>query len=551
MTHAISNLRITPLGRELERCTLAYDRMEMPDYAPAEVIKGEDYPWPGDMEGRWLLSVVSLARATGRDPKNLASFVKGLRGALAKRGYLGPEARIDSIDEQQLAGHSWLLRGLCEWYAWSGDPEARSMALGITERLVLPLRGHFARYESLDWTAKPDANAVGQIHQSQVNEWKVSTDVGCAFILLDGLSHVHSLFPSEASGDLLDEMIHAYGGMDFAGRSFQTHATLTGLRGVLRHYGHTGRADLLDLALRVWNLYTTGGMTAHFGNHNWFGRPTMTEPCAIVDSFMVACMLWEITGEAGYLHQAQAIYYNALLHGQRPNGGFGCDTCPGPGRPDLSPTAEIYEAWWCCSMRAGEGLSQRVLWSAWAHGDTLVLPFLGDTQLDFDLPDGHVRLEVSSAYPLTGQSRIEVAEGPGGSLPLEIWMPEGSRPETVVAGTNGGHAAVSGDSGCCARMPLALEPGTVLALDIPMRVWAEPCGPDHVTLRHGPLVLGSEPGSGPVSLPLVATPLGGAVYALKDDGITAGPMPDLCLLPEEEARRHARQVVFAKRDRTA
>lgn len=99
-------------------------------------------------------------------------------------------------------------------------------------------------------------------------------------------------------------------------------------------------------------------MTANYANYNWFGRPYWTEPCAVVDSYMAAMALFRMTKCRKYAVIANRIYYNALLAAQRPNGGFGCDQCSGIAQSGelLQPKADVYEAWWCCSMRGAEGL---------------------------------------------------------------------------------------------------------------------------------------------------------------------------------------------------
>lgn len=99
-------------------------------------------------------------------------------------------------------------------------------------------------------------------------------------------------------------------------------------------------------------------MTANYANYNWFGRPYWTEPCAIVDSYMASMALFRLTQQSEYAVLANRIYYNALLASQRPNGGFGCDLCSGTEQSGrfVQANTDVYEAWWCCSMRGAEGL---------------------------------------------------------------------------------------------------------------------------------------------------------------------------------------------------
>ena len=69
-------------------------------------------------------------------------------------------------------------------------------------------------------------------------------------------------------------------------------------------------------------------MTLDYSNFNWCGRPdTWTEPCCIVDSFLLAAQLEEITGDKRYLTLMNRIYFNSFRLAQRSNGGAGCNYC--------------------------------------------------------------------------------------------------------------------------------------------------------------------------------------------------------------------------------
>jgi len=257
------------------------------------------------------------------------------------------------FDEQQLSGHGWLMRGLCEYYEYTNDASALSMAKRICENLFLPLTG---RMDSYPAGRTHGGQASGNIDKV-IEGWHLSTDTGCVFIPMDGLSRLWELTQDERIGKLLYEMYALYDALDLKALKAQTHASLSAVRGILRMYKITGDAKLLNTAKRVFSLYEECGMTAVYANCNWFGRPEWTEPCAIIDSFIAAMRLFEYTDEPEYALFARKVYYNAICRAQRDNGGFGCDSCPGyeNGSKDLL-SASIYEAFWCCTMRGGEGL---------------------------------------------------------------------------------------------------------------------------------------------------------------------------------------------------
>ena len=136
-----------------------------------------------------------------------------------------------------------------------------------------------------------------------------------------GLSQYYEIFREEVWA-LLEEMLERFKMIDFVGLSMQTHASLSAMRGVVRLYCCRGEKPLLDFAEEFFRLYRDKGMTENYGNYNWFGKPYWTEPCAIVDSYLLAVMLFAQTRKKEYADCASRIWFNGLGHAQCPNGGF-------------------------------------------------------------------------------------------------------------------------------------------------------------------------------------------------------------------------------------
>ena len=118
------------------------------------------------------------------------------------------------------------------------------------------------------------------------------------------------------------------------------------------------RAEILICGLGFYDLYVNGGgMTFTYQNLNWWCRPdTWTEPCAIVDSLMLALELYKATKDETYRKTAARIYHNGFSTLQRDNGGAGTDTLVTADSPWDYLKARTYEAHFCCSMRLSEGL---------------------------------------------------------------------------------------------------------------------------------------------------------------------------------------------------
>ena len=307
-------------GDLAHRANQNFTRLQSPLYQPPQLFNGQNVrSWPGDFEGRALLAITLLSRATGQEPEYFPAMVAEYKNHLNSQGYFGASLDLHAINEQQLSGHGWTLRGLCEYYEWKRDPQTLAQIRAVVHNLALPLRGSYARYPIdpvLRTRAAAPANpgAVDGQLNGQHGDWAVSSDTGCAYIFLDGLVHAWVVLTAAGDGDaaalkeLIDEAMERYIQMDLVAMKAQTHASLSGMRALLRVYGETGDAKLLHAVEERYRLYRVTGMTANYANTNWFGRQdSWTEPCAIIDSYMVATQLWQHSGDAAYLEDAHLI----------------------------------------------------------------------------------------------------------------------------------------------------------------------------------------------------------------------------------------------------
>ena len=121
------------------RLTQSFSRNECKFYRPEIVWTADKNNWPGDWEGRTILALVSLAKATGKEPSYLEGILDLLPQKLNANGYMGEIYPNGAISEQQLAGNSWLLRGLIEYTMWkntnklldSGSKHYNEYAIGV------------------------------------------------------------------------------------------------------------------------------------------------------------------------------------------------------------------------------------------------------------------------------------------------------------------------------------------------------------------------------------------------------------------------------------
>ena len=339
-----------------ERIALNYRRLaDDPYYQIGDVFSPAGYGWMGDKEGRALLAFVSHYKMTGKKIPCMEEMLEKMPSMVNEQNYLG-KCGDGMIREEQLSGHSWLLRGLCEHYEQFGDDYSLTLIRDITKNLYLPLKGEFAVYP-----VDREIAEIGGVSGSEAGtcgKWLLSTDTCAAFMSIDGLSHAYKILRDPAVKELLDEMIAFYSALDKRAMKAQTHCTLTAARAMMRMYGVTGEVWYRTCAEDIWELYVHGGgMTYTYQNLNWWGRPdTWTEPCAVIDSLMLSLELFKATCRPEYRITAARIWHNGFATLQRANGGAGTDTVITAESPWNDLAADMYEAPFCCTMRLAEGL---------------------------------------------------------------------------------------------------------------------------------------------------------------------------------------------------
>jgi hypothetical protein len=571
-----------------ERTAQNFARLQAEIYRPPLVFRQTNWKaWPGDFEGRALLAVTLLSRATGEAPPYFAEMVAAYPAQWNAQGYFGPLLDRKAINEQQLSGHGWLLRALCELYDDPGAPQPKERTLAqiraVVKNLALPLRGAYAVYP-IDPAVRAKAaaptspGAVDGHLDAQHGEWVVSSDTGCCFIFLDGLCHAWVVLRSVGDStagplkELIDEAIARFAQVDVVAVKAQTHATLTAVRAVLRVYGETGDPALLELAQKRYGLYRSTAMTEHYANFNWFGRPeSWTEPCAIIDSYMVATELWRQTGQPGYLEDAHRIWFNGVGRGLRANGGFGTDTCPG-----VTPFVRVrsYEAYFCCTMRGGEGharAAQNLYYTGGSGGvSEVTVPFFENSTATLTLPEGEMTLRQVTTYPYGGQVRLEVVSSTvRGPVRVRLFAPQWTLNHTVMLrrGTNSVRAPLRREAGF---VVLELNPGRESGLELRfiLRTGArEPISPvtprGYRAFEAGPLLLGYAPAEDSTATLKSPNPMeirlpADAELISADDTVATGryrvgttdwvlgPINDLHQMPPSSDARapHPRQVLF-------
>ena len=512
--------KLTVYGELAMRANLNYARLETEKYWPETIFEMDQHAWPADWEGRTMLALTMHAQVTKREPAFLDEILARIPERLNAKGYLGPVWDEGVTHEQAMSGHSWMIRALVEYHNWKRDTEpaqakkALTILKSIVEGLYIPQAENYGNYPVDAETRYEDPRWILSHKQSKTKTHAGTSDCGCAFIALDGATAAYELLRDERLVPLIENMIASYTTLPREKLHVQTHATLSGIRGVLRYYRLTGEQTLLNLAVQIFDLYTAKAWTEHYANYNWFGLPRWTEPCAVIDSFLVSQELWEATGKESYLRDAHHILYNAIAHAERANGTFGTDQCVGAkikqrkevsdGTPweesddaILHARALTYEVFWCCNMRGGDGLSRAAMYAFYTDGNTVALPHYHNGKVELDLADGVLKLHETTNYPFNGTVALQVVDCTTSSdVTLKFFAPEAwTSGAAAKVFLNGTELTARFEAGFVA-VTTPLKAGDKLVLHSELQLHTSDgtgCinnSQDHFSFRHGPMMLG-------------------------------------------------------------
>ena len=369
---------------------------------------------PGEVDGKTILGLVSDAYALRQASPQLLDMISRVPSHLNSLGYIGSESG-EMMDEQQLSENGWMLRGLCAYYDMSSDAKALDWIKSISENLFVKGKGLY--------------------------------DSG-----MDGLIEAYRLVGTPEMKEVIEKMLARFLDKDLVAIQAPTHASLTACRGLVRFAEITGDKRWIDEARQRWETYKQYGMTENYACYNRFGMyDSCSDPCASVDSYILALKLWQHTGETGYLRDAQLIYYNALCHEQRENGGFGSDSCPGlASGPDLFVETDEVP---CCTMKGAEGLATSESYTCLRDGNTFYITCFRQAKITVD----GFGMEMVTDYPLEGFMNFIVTENNlGKDVRLKFYIPDWIKPGTLRIGGK--------------EYQPKIDPDGFLVLDHPLRV---------------------------------------------------------------------------------
>lgn len=290
--------------------------------------------WYGEHAGKWLVAAGLTYRSNPSDEwrDRIAQVVGFLADQQEDSGYLGTysqdsSARFTHVDAENVRTwdlwiHAWMLLGLLEVEEIEGCERARLCAQRIGELLL-------------------SAFGEGRSPVRQGNHEGLSS-----LVLLEPLALMairwgdrrYSDFAEKVFGQAVESGLKFMEDVDASqvgtGKSYQL---LWCLKGLLELSVATGRADLLDIVVRLWcnirDFHLTpmggpwGGIAAHkevFNSADFFDPCGLVETCSSVTWMILSRRLFELTGDTYYLVEVEKTLYNSVLGAVDENGSDWC-----------------------------------------------------------------------------------------------------------------------------------------------------------------------------------------------------------------------------------
>ena len=373
------------------------------DFILADVKVDPEYPrrfsnYSGDLSGRYI-EVMSLGGQQD-DGAFLHQLVKNVMKYQKRDGRFGSDTldfRNTNISGEHMAllwGNGRLLVGLMAYYRKSGDQEVLEAASKLGD-FYLTTYDACATPENICKLA--DFGAMGII---------------CFTQYIEGMTE---LFRETRKPEYLEICQKVYPILPPRGTQ-HAHGYLSTLRGVLNLYELTRNEEDLDFVIRQFNDLKNSADYTVFGSVMEFfgGKGLRDEGCASADFVRLALHLFQITGDQGYLNDAEKALYNALYFNQYPTGDFGHHILTlnkqlaFEEQKDESAAFSIdgvsshyrMAAWWCCTMHGLRCLQDALTQVVRLKDGALYVDLYLETRLT--LPGSNLTISqyTSTDYPL-------------------------------------------------------------------------------------------------------------------------------------------------------
>jgi DUF1680 family protein len=265
------------------------------------------------------------------------------------------------------------------------------------------------------------------------------------------------------------------------------------LAGVVDLYIETGEDALLTAALAQWEsmtatkTYLTGAVGSRFIGEA-FGDsyelpPDLAygETCATIGNIMVSWRLLLATGESRFADAIERALYNLFAASTAADRkGFfynnpaqrrtALPAAPSDTRPDRADAPGTRPAWFecaCCPPNIMRTIASLAAYVASTAGDAVQVHQFVPAAIRAQVPDGEVRLDMITEYPIDGTVTVTVVDAPGTEWTLEFRIPDWADDATLAV--NGVPTTVAVNDRGYAALKRTWVPADTVTLRLPMR----------------------------------------------------------------------------------
>ena len=422
--------KVVAQGQSRQRLARAYERLCSPPLDSSEFVLSDLHfhlkrrftEYSGDISGRMLGALSEAQGLLDKDTPLLATLVQEIPQYQKADGHFGAEQDLAHEVNQKrdmpiLWGNGRMLLALAQHCRRQGDSKLLATARSLGD-YIISTRPYFGKEENF--------TRVGGVYASGFTT--------CYPSLIDGLVAL-----GQVSGEskYYDEA-RFIGRLSLLDRSFEqhhSHGRLSAYRGMLDLDRLTGKKEFTDSVVQGCRtiaddlMLPTGGVTEVFDRAGHYD-----EGCSEADWIRVNLLLWQATGQNGYLDTAEMTLRNHLLPTQFGNGGFGHHVFRSlhDGRhvyPGGGIGNEASEAYWCCSMHATQLLAELVRWGVLRREDAVCVTWLSEVIADVplnetaDVSAGQGAATVSTRQVDQFTWTVAVSSEQAGSFKLRLRVP--------------------------------------------------------------------------------------------------------------------------------
>lgn len=351
------------------------------------------YDWPADQFGRWF-SVLHVAEGLGwtTASENRQEVLNVILPLQKNGGYFGTNPS-NNKDSRIPSGNAFGLRGLMDAY----EDTRNEKILSAARQMVKFFDDNFNYYST-----RGNNGAIDEYYAH----------------CIDGLVKLYQL------GNDHDALKLARRIAERLGKNTHTHHSLSAYRGLLDLYVATGNEHYLQktkdyLEFIKENRIVTGGVP------ELLPASEQDEGCALADYVIINLSMFSLTGQDGYLDEAEKTLVNHFFMNQFHTGGFGHRSY---GNEIVG--GKIWQGWngqygsenpGCCSLWGQWALGQVAQYECTEYHDAIEINLYAEAVVNF--PDKDITVKIKSDFPKMKKASITILTNKPQTAQLSLRIP--------------------------------------------------------------------------------------------------------------------------------